>query len=286
MFETLSHTEEHSNICHIKYSDVAPEMIREWKRQLPRTNFSRHMTGLRQSIIDRNHLDHSFECEEMERTFRELLTATEFLTRETSSYITEPHLFVLTDREGTIMKLFATPQKIKQLEEINFKAGASLSLEDAGINGISFAMKMNQTVVIQGHEHDLELLSQWTCICAPIRHNDETIAFLDLSIHANKDVSFAVPILNQIVRKIEESLTKTIPPTKKAHFKTILKNYKLTQRETDVALLLIDNLSHELIAKKLFISVETIRTHSRKVYAKTNAKDRSDFIRRFLYILK
>lgn len=280
MFDTLHHTEKSKHICHIKYSDIAPEIIHEWKRQLPHINFNQHMTKL---LYGSNHI---VEGEEMERTFRELLTATEFVTRETSSYITEPHLFVITDREANIMKLFTTPHKIRQLEQINFKAGSSLSLENAGINGVSFAMKMNQTVVIQGHEHDLQLLSQWTCICAPIKHNDETIAYLDLSIHADKDVSFAVPILNQMVRKIEESLTKKIPTTKKALFKSILKNYNLTQRETDVALLLIDNMSHEHIAKKLFISVETIRTHSRKVYAKTNAKDRSDFIRQFLYMLK
>lgn len=285
MFNTLyEHQEhinkEHTNICHIKYKDVAPETIHEWKSQLSHINYSPQMASLRQGH------SHSIVGDEMERTFRELLATTEYVTRETSSYIIEPHLFVLADRNGTIKNLYAKPQMTQQLEQINFKTGSSLSLANAGINGVSFAMKMNQTVVVQGREHDLQFLTQWTCICAPIKHNNETIAYIDLSIHADKDVSFAVPILKQIVRKIEESLTKKIPITKKVHFRTILKNYKLTQRETDVALLLIDNLSHELIAKKLFISVETIRTHSRKVYAKTNAKDRSDFIRQFLYILK
>lgn len=51
-----------------------------------------------------------------------------------------------------------------------------------------------------------------------------------------------------------------------------IQNSKLTSREVEVLLLIIQELSNKEIADKLFISERTVETHRKNILAKTNAK--------------
>lgn len=48
----------------------------------------------------------------------------------------------------------------------------------------------------------------------------------------------------------------------------------LTSREADVLVLIAEGLSNQEIADRLTVSVETVRTHVKRVYAKSGARDR------------
>lgn len=283
MFDIFKYSGEKERQCHTKLSDIAPEAINEWRSVGQQSGVDPDAECLKSSEPQQTS---SKLNNEIEHLHRELHIATQYITRETLSHVSIPIIFVLTDRHGTILKVVGKNEMIERLRKVNFQEGTSLALEDAGINGISVAMQMKKTVVVRGDEHDLNLLSHFTCICAPIKHDNEIVAYLDLSLSTEEGVTFAVPILKQIVYKIEEYLAKDIAEDKKSHLLSIFTNYNLSPREKEIAFLLLNNASREQIAKRLFITVDTVHSHVRNVYNKTNATDKSEFIRRFVFLLK
>lgn len=55
-----------------------------------------------------------------------------------------------------------------------------------------------------------------------------------------------------------------------------LENYGLTQREKEVAKLLLEGLTYKDITSKLFISLPTVKTHSSNIYRKCSVKNRNE----------
>ncbi|MFA5384752.1 MAG: diguanylate cyclase [Eubacteriales bacterium] len=61
----------------------------------------------------------------------------------------------------------------------------------------------------------------------------------------------------------------------------LLQKYLLTQREKEVALLLLQGRSNSKIARDLFISISTVKKHIASIFEKTNVESRSEFISKF-----
>jgi DNA-binding CsgD family transcriptional regulator len=66
-------------------------------------------------------------------------------------------------------------------------------------------------------------------------------------------------------------LNPTLEP-KEQHFK----NYALSDREREVALLLVKGMTYNEIAEALFISVPTVKTHTSNIYRKFGVKNRTE----------
>lgn len=64
---------------------------------------------------------------------------------------------------------------------------------------------------------------------------------------------------------------------------TIAKEYALTERETDILLQIINGLKNQQIADKLFVSVNTIKYHTRNIYEKLDVKKRGDITTKILF---
>lgn len=58
-------------------------------------------------------------------------------------------------------------------------------------------------------------------------------------------------------------------------------SYYLTKREQEILMLLNEGLSYKQIAARCFISIDTLNTHIRKIYAKLNVHSRSEIAARF-----
>ncbi len=58
----------------------------------------------------------------------------------------------------------------------------------------------------------------------------------------------------------------------------LLQNYLLTQREKEVALLLLQGRSNDKIARDLFISISTVKKHIASIFDKAEVKSRSEFV--------
>ncbi len=54
----------------------------------------------------------------------------------------------------------------------------------------------------------------------------------------------------------------------------------MTERELEVLRLLADDLSNEEIARKLVLTVSTIKTHAHNIYAKLGVRNRAQAIKR------
>ncbi|RYY43214.1 MAG: response regulator transcription factor [Chitinophagaceae bacterium] len=57
--------------------------------------------------------------------------------------------------------------------------------------------------------------------------------------------------------------------------------YNLTPREQEILVLLMDGLSYKDIAAKCFVSIDTVNSHIRKIYAKLNVRSRAEIAARF-----
>jgi DNA-binding NarL/FixJ family response regulator len=79
----------------------------------------------------------------------------------------------------------------------------------------------------------------------------------------------------QVARKVLTYLSKP------ANSLTDLENFRLTKREKEILLLLMDGLSYKEIAARCFISIDTLNSHIRKVYTKLNVHSRSEIAAKF-----
>lgn len=57
------------------------------------------------------------------------------------------------------------------------------------------------------------------------------------------------------------------------------KELSISERESEILLLLAEGHSNKEIAEKLFISIHTVKTHSSNLYSKLNARRRTEAIR-------
>ena len=56
------------------------------------------------------------------------------------------------------------------------------------------------------------------------------------------------------------------------------KRYEVSPRETDIVREICNGLSNKEISEKLFISLQTVKDHTHRIYIKTNVKSRVQLI--------
>jgi len=65
-----------------------------------------------------------------------------------------------------------------------------------------------------------------------------------------------------------------IEPVKDVSFEEFCKNYEVSPRESDIIREICNGLSNKEISDKLFISLQTVKDHTHRIYIKTNVKSR------------
>jgi DNA-binding NarL/FixJ family response regulator len=61
-------------------------------------------------------------------------------------------------------------------------------------------------------------------------------------------------------------------------FEEFCKKYEVSARETDIIREICNGLSNKEISEKLFISLQTVKDHTHRIYTKTNVKSRVQLI--------
>jgi DNA-binding CsgD family transcriptional regulator len=61
-------------------------------------------------------------------------------------------------------------------------------------------------------------------------------------------------------------------------FEDFCKRYEVSPRETDIVREICNGLSNKEISEKLFISLQTVKDHTHRIYIKTNVKSRVQLI--------
>lgn len=196
------------------------------------------------------------------------------------SHFISPWLIVLTDVEGVVIELFGDKKLLKDAELMNLVPDTSLSLTDAGINGVAVSMLLQNNVCVQGNEHQLLLFQELTCFSSPIRIEGTIVGYLDLSVPCRVKPEYAFPLTAGIVRSLEIKLQQQYH--RKNNIENKIETMMFTPREKEIADYWLQNKSALFIAEKLGIAEGTVRNIIKKIYAKSRVNDRGDFIRLFL----
>lgn len=95
-------------------------------------------------------------------------------------------------------------------------------------------------------------------------------ASLDQIIEAIRDVnSGGAPITPIIAKRVLGYFNQISNPQK---------DYNLTKRENEILYELVNGLSYKKISEKLFISLDTVRSHIKNIYQKLHVKSKSEAI--------
>jgi DNA-binding CsgD family transcriptional regulator len=70
----------------------------------------------------------------------------------------------------------------------------------------------------------------------------------------------------------------TSEPDKNISFEDFCKKFEVSPRETDIVREICNGLSNKEISEKLFISLQTVKDHTHRIYTKTNVKSRVQLI--------
>ena len=57
-------------------------------------------------------------------------------------------------------------------------------------------------------------------------------------------------------------------------------DYNLSDREKEVLQLLVDGYSYKMIASQMFIAIDTVRSHIKKIYEKLHVNSKSEAVAR------
>ncbi|NOV00338.1 helix-turn-helix transcriptional regulator [Paenibacillus planticolens] len=199
-----------------------------------------------------------------------------------SRVVPTTHFFVLANTDGIVIHVEGAEPILDALKRSQIVPGCSFALDSAGINGISLAMHLGCAAVVEGANHSLQMFSDWTCICHPIKVNDQIVGYLDLTMREGIEVSFASVLVERLVDTISEKLNLSDPEVKKESLTKQFEVYKLTSREKEVAHAWLGNQSVLQIACNMGITEGTVRNMLKKVYSKTQVRDKGQYYRKFL----
>ncbi|WP_161806045.1 MULTISPECIES: LuxR C-terminal-related transcriptional regulator [Bacillales] len=257
----------------ISFAKLDPVCINKWEKSMKDMKLDPFLSKFSRILCG----------DQLEQKLKEKYLVIEYINKELASMLPlmlKNTVFLFTDEDGVVLHITTSARLKKLLNNMNIKRGTLLTMECAGMNAISVAMEVQDHVLICGREHTLNLFSQWTGICSPIRLSNRIVGYLDLAISVNDDISFAVPLLRQLVRHIEEGITASERTCSDQSEK--FDEFGISPREKEIASMWLQNKSVLCIAGSLGITEGTVRNVIKKIYRKTGVNDKGQFFRKFL----
>jgi sigma-54 dependent transcriptional regulator, acetoin dehydrogenase operon transcriptional activator AcoR len=111
---------------------------------------------------------------------------------------------LLTDDQGCIIEIVGDEELIGNSKPYGLGVGAFMSEESIGSNAISIALHENRPIQVNGKEHFVNGLHQWSCSAAPI-HDEKgnTIGCINLSGVLDKVLSYILGLVVSSAKAIE-----------------------------------------------------------------------------------
>lgn len=119
------------------------------------------------------------------------------------------------DEHGTISIEWSTEKNIATaIRSLSLGAGADLSMDDAGLNGIGDAIATRTLSVVRGTEHDDEKFHELVCAAAPVLHpqTGEICGIVNVTGHLRSPNSHVAIALKLITAQIRAELGKGLAP--------------------------------------------------------------------------
>ncbi len=163
----------------------------------------------------------------------------------------------------------------KAIEFINNKNSADIMLVDiqlGGINGIETIKEIKKKVpsilpiIISVHENSKFIFD---ALCAgAVGYLNKNISPKELITALEQTCNGGAPMSSNIARKVVESFQ--LPHEK-----------ELSERENEVLTLLAKGKSYASIADDLFLSINTIKTHTRNIYEKLQVNSKKEIMDKY-----
>lgn len=90
-----------------------------------------------------------------------------------------------------------------------------------------------------------------------------------------------VPVVKEVVKEVIKEVVKEVPAPVSQSFslnEERLKHFGITKRELEILELIAQGMSNREIAEKLFVSENTVKTHSSRLFDKLSAKRRTQAV--------
>ncbi|MFA9398173.1 MAG: sigma-54-dependent Fis family transcriptional regulator, partial [Clostridiaceae bacterium] len=114
---------------------------------------------------------------------------------------------VLTDKEGSILKILGDDSVMEVANSLNMVVGASMSEYSIGTNAMGTAIKEDIPIQISEKEHFITAYHRWTCSAAPIHDvNGNIIGTLNLTGDREKVHSHTLGLVVAAVNSIENQI--------------------------------------------------------------------------------
>ncbi|MDD3314146.1 MAG: LuxR C-terminal-related transcriptional regulator [Syntrophaceticus sp.] len=211
-----------------------------------------------------------------------LLDLTDRLIAPLSLAGTQKHyIYILCDPKLVTLKIFATQDVLVATKEVGVKPGTVFTRESCGTNALALAREHGRLVAVRGEQHYCRLFKDWCCVASPLKDpEDKILGYLDISMHAEKELGLAVPHLKTLTTLIEREFMLMVDccQDRNAGASQVLSRIpsevavKLTAREHDVLSLLLFGLSSKETATKLHLSVYTVEGYRKQIYQKLGVK--------------
>lgn len=121
-----------------------------------------------------------------------------------------PYVFTVTDVNGMVLDQFGTRFSMQKMHDSAIGIGSSFAMEHAGINAVSAAMQLEETVFIRGGEHTIGALQEWSCICVPVHLRGKVYAYIKLSVLGDITPLLAAPFLEEYVWSLQDALNRRV----------------------------------------------------------------------------
>ncbi|MEW6574501.1 MAG: LuxR C-terminal-related transcriptional regulator [Bacillota bacterium] len=197
------------------------------------------------------------------------------------------HIYILCNPELAALKIFAAPEILLAAEKIGVKPGTVFTEASCGTNALALAREHNRLVAIRGEQHYCRLFKDWWCVASPVKDPaGKTVGYLDISMHAEKELGLAVALLQTLIHSIQREFllldcyqTKSnnnLPPAPPRIPPEVER--ELTPREREICFFLFRRFSNREIAEKLNLSIATVKSHRRSIYQKFGVNRLTEFL--------
>lgn len=191
------------------------------------------------------------------------------------------HIYILCDPELAALKIFAVPEVLLAAAETGVRSGTVFTEASCGTNALALAREHKRLIAVRGEQHYCQLFKDWWCVAGPVKDpNGNILGYLDISLHAEKELGLAIVYLQTLAARVEDKLIVAgihalqkrgditalpyLPPAE------VVK--ELTAREREVLRLLLCGLSSKEIAAQLYLSISTVEYYRKQIYRKFGVK--------------
>lgn len=204
-----------------------------------------------------------------------------------------PYLLMLMDADGVVLSLYGDSKVMKSAESVhNIGVGASFSYSSIGANAFTSAMELQRPVFLQGKQHYLEILHNWSSICIPIQTSlEESVGYLHFVTFdpSLSGANLIYPSIETMAKRIEYEYRKAKLQDKNLHIEDILEEklrlFPLTPREKEITMYWLMDYNYKQIGKVLGISEHTVRAYVNRVNNKFHVNSKASLIWRVMRMM-